>query len=163
MTASQAESTPTVLTDQSGRWLDLRFGLAALAAGAAVAVVIGIPTDLLANPWFVRMIPAEPINYVWWIGTSALVGPLIATYLLPGRERFGSLTAGSGVLGLLAAGCPICNKVVVALLGVSGALDYFAPIQPVLGALGLLSAGAALYVRLNGARQACRVAPLRSM
>lgn len=38
-----------------------------------------------------------------------------------------------GVGTYLAVGCPICNKLVVALLGTSGALTYFAPIQPLLG------------------------------
>jgi hypothetical protein len=64
---------------------------------------------------------------------------------------------GSGILGLLAAGCPVCNKLVVALLGVSGALSYFEPIQPFLGAAGLLIAAVALFIRLRGARQACRL------
>ena len=29
--------------------------------------------------------------------------------------------------------CPVCNKLVVALIGAAGALDVFAPIQPLLG------------------------------
>ena len=42
-----------------------------------------------------------------------------------------------GVGSLLSVGCPICNKVVVAL-GVDGALAVFAPVQPYLGLLSLL-------------------------
>jgi hypothetical protein len=46
---------------------------------------------------------------------------------------------------------------VVALLGASGAVTIFQPIQPYLGALGLLLAGVALVIRLRGIRRGCRV------
>lgn len=159
MDATQRGMASATQAGPTERWLDLRFGLAALAGALVVGVVIGIPTDLLPNPYFTRMIAAEPVNYGWWIATSVLVGPLLATYLLPGRERFGSISIGSGVLGTLAAGCPVCNKLVVALLGVSGALEYFAPLQPILGAAGVVGAAAALYVRLSSAKRACQLAP----
>lgn len=64
-------------------------------------------------------------------------------------------SAGSGYLALLAVGCPVCNKLVVALIGVSGAFNYFAPLQPLLGGLGLALAAVALALRLRGARRAC--------
>lgn len=55
-----------------------------------------------------------------------------------------------------AEGCPICNKLVVSLIGVSGALSYWAPLQPVLEvpSIELLTTG--LVVPLRGAI-ACRV------
>jgi len=40
---------------------------------------------------------------------------------------------GASVLATFAIGCPICNKLVVALLGVSGALTCWAPLQPLIG------------------------------
>ena len=43
-----------------------------------------------------------------------------------------------GVLGFLAFACPVCNKLIVLVLGFSGAMTYFAPIQPMLGILGVL-------------------------
>jgi hypothetical protein len=54
------------------------------------------------------------------------------------------------VLTTFAVGCPICNKLVVALIGVSGALNYWAPIQPALGALSVVLLSAGLAIRLNG-------------
>lgn len=56
------------------------------------------------------------------------------------------------MLWVFAIGCPICNKLAVIALGVSGALAYFAPIQPT---LGFLSMGLLLYtprVRLSTER-----------
>lgn len=140
-------------------WLAPRFLIAAILGTAVVALALGIPTDLVPNPWFTRMIAPEASNYFFWIATSLLTGSLLATLLLPrlGAARPEGAGFGSGLLGLLAAGCPVCNKLVVALLGVSGALNYFEPIQPLLGAAGLLIAGAALFIRLRSARRACRL------
>jgi hypothetical protein len=38
------------------------------------------------------------------------------------------------MFSLFAVGCPICNKPVAMATGVSGALNYFAPVQPFLAA-----------------------------
>ncbi|MGI8712205.1 MAG: hypothetical protein ACR2NR_03285 [Solirubrobacteraceae bacterium] len=54
------------------------------------------------------------------------------------------------VLAGLAVGCPICNKVVVAAIGVTGALSYWAPLQPVLGVASILVLLGGLLVRLRG-------------
>jgi hypothetical protein len=140
------------------RLFRLRYPLATLGGIFVVALALGIPTDLVPNPWFTRMTPPGFSNYFFWISTSLLTGALLATYVLPRGDRLrspGGAGVGGGVLGLLAAGCPVCNKLVVLLLGVSGALTYFEPIQPLLGGLGVLVAGTALVVRLRGVRAAC--------
>ncbi|MFF4728720.1 hypothetical protein ACFY3M_25855 [Streptomyces mirabilis] len=49
----------------------------------------------------------------------------------PPRPRPGRAIA-AGALSAFAVGCPICNKLVVLAIGVSGALSYWAPAQPVL-------------------------------
>ena len=43
-------------------------------------------------------------------------------------------------MSFLAVGCPVCNQAVVALVGTSGALSWWAPVQPFVGlvAIGLL-------------------------
>lgn len=142
-----------------GSLLGPRFIAGAVLGTALVAVLIGIPTDVLPNPWFTRMTPATTSNYLFWVASSVLTGALLATYVLPRgtRDRIAAASAGSGYLGVLAVGCPICNKLVVAVLGVSGAFNYFAPIQPLLGAAGLAMAGIALFIRLRGARRACAI------
>jgi hypothetical protein len=63
-----------------------------------------------------------------------------------GREN-SSGELGTSVVSALAVGCPICNKVVVGLLGVSGALSMWAPIQPVLAVLSVAALLAAVIVR----------------
>ncbi|MCC6223212.1 MAG: hypothetical protein IT201_06930 [Thermoleophilia bacterium] len=131
-------------------WPARRF---AFAVGAAllVAAVTGIPTDLVDTPLFGRQIGVTAWAYPVWIVSSLLAGLLAATALRPARP-----VAGGGLLALFAVGCPVCNKPVLLLLGSAGALEWFAPLQPVLGALAIAGLAAALVVRLR-AEAACAV------
>ena len=52
-------------------------------------------------------------------------------------------------MSFLAVGCPVCNQAVVALVGASEPLSWWAPVQPF---VGLLAVGLLLYAgrqRLN--------------
>jgi hypothetical protein len=95
----------------------------------AAALVIAIPTRLIPNQWFSRMTPTRPQDYVFLVVSSVLLGLLIA--LRPAaRQPVEGRAFGAGVSTLFAVGCPVCNKLVVALLGTGGALSIFAPLQP---------------------------------
>ena len=139
-------------------WLGARYLLLATGAAVVAALVLAVPTAIVDNPWFTRMTPVEPEQYAFWVVTSLLTGALLATYIEPNLRRgLGGQTAGAGLLGVFAVGCPVCNKLVVATLGTSGALSYFAPVQPVLGLAAVGLAGYALWVRLRALRSgACR-------
>ena len=143
--------------------LDRRFWVVALVATAGSLLLFGVPTAVIPNPLFVRMTPAETFTILVWLGSAPLIGLLVATYVHPPRPAFGRATgepgAGrttlGGVAAYLAIGCPICNKVVVAALGVSGALSYFAPLQPIIGAGSLALLGATLLWRLRDRARRC--------
>jgi hypothetical protein len=133
---------------------------AAAGGAVAVALLIGLPTEMIPNPVFARPLPVLWWNYPVWLATAVMSGLLLATYVREGAaaadeqpSRRGGL---GGLLAFFAVGCPICNKLVVVALGTSGAMTWFAPLQPVLaiGALALLVA--ALRGRLRGQR-ACAV------
>ncbi|MGN6360260.1 MAG: hypothetical protein ACTHNK_07725, partial [Thermomicrobiales bacterium] len=85
---------------------------AALGTGGATFVLIGVPTALIPIPWFMRMLPSRPLDWVFLALTTLLAAALGATYALPVACPLGEgkLTAG-GILSFLAIGCPICNKV----------------------------------------------------
>lgn len=125
-----------------------------LLAGLAALLAIGIPTDVVPNPWFARMTPVRPLDYIFLGVTVLLAGILGATYALPAAcsSQKTKITAG-GVLSALAVGCPVCNKLVVLALGMSGAVTVFEPLQPALGfgALALLAVAVAARVRAVGA------------
>jgi hypothetical protein len=130
-----------------------RFWLQAAGWATVVGLAIGIPTVLVPNSFFRRMTPVRPWDVAVWVFAAALVGMTLAARKLPGARhcRIEGRALGGGGLTYLAVGCPICNKIVVALLGVSGALSYFAPIQPILGAMGLVLIVVSLRAALRAA------------
>jgi hypothetical protein len=144
------------------RWPARRW-LAAVAAAGVAALAIGIPTGIIRTPLYTRMTPVQWWNYPIWTATALLSGLIVATYVRqpvgdsPPDHAQGTGVA-AGLLSFLAVGCPVCNKIVVAAIGVSGALDYWAPIQPVLGVASLGLLAWALYRRLDGERR-CRLTP----
>ena len=134
-------------------------GWAVAAVAALVALVLtGIPTAIIDNPLFVRMTPVRPQDYMIWAATAVLIGLIAGTFVPRMRAGGGEgKTISGGFLSTLAVGCPICNKVVVLLLGMSGALTFFAPAQLYIGIASLLLLGWTLRLRARALRGICSV------
>jgi len=115
--------------------------LRAIPYAAVATLLIGIPSDLIDTPVFGRPVPTRPIDYVILAITAALIG-LIFAIRVPGEPAPADDTKPmwGGFVSFLAVGCPVCNQAVVALVGTSGALSWWAPVQPIVGlaAIGLL-------------------------
>jgi hypothetical protein len=126
------------------------------AAGAlGTAGLLGIPTDVVANPWFERKVPTRSFEVVVLVALSLIAGAIAATYATPSNAEVGTRRAGitSGLVGWFAVSCPLCNPVIVALLGASGATGAFAHLQPVLGVLAVAFAAGALTFRIRAMRR----------
>jgi hypothetical protein len=130
---------------------------AAAAGAVATALAVGVPTRLVPNPVFARMTPVTWWAWPVWVATAVLGGLLLATYVRRPVDETGaatnSATRAAGVGGLLsvfAVGCPVCNKLVVLALGMTGALKIFAPVQPVLGLASLALLAWSLRIRIRG-------------
>ncbi len=139
----------------------------AVAAAAVSAVVIGVATVLIPNSLFARDIPPVWWDYPVWILTSMLIGMLIASYVrgtdVESEKRSGVLGGVGGMLGWFAVGCPVCNKIALLALGYTGALTYFAPLQPILAAASVALLLVAVIIRLKG-QYSCPVpSPERSV
>lgn len=168
-------TTPLVPVTEPRRTLDAvrtalrswtrRQVVAAALFSVAFAVLIGVPTVLIPNPVFGREIPVVAWNYPVWIATSVLAGMLAATYVRTRQaapaepadadaeapvDAPSRLAVAGGVLAWFAVGCPVCNKIALLALGYSGALTWFAPMQPYLAAVALLMTAGALVFRLRG-------------
>jgi hypothetical protein len=151
-----------------------------LLAWAAVWTVpalvgFGVVTAIIPSPIFVRLIPPEPFAIAVWLISAPLMGLVLATYTARPRPsaavpldaaamqedpgRGSTLGTVGGVLAFLAIGCPICNKIALVLLGTSGAMTFFAPLQPLIGAASivLLVATLAWRLRLRARGAACAV------
>lgn len=131
--------------------------LRAIPYALITAVLIGVPADLIDTRFFGRPIEAKAIDYFLLAVTAALIGFVFA--IRPpaqqpvdtddAMERSENRTMWGGVISFLAVGCPVCNQAVVALLGTSGALSWWAPVQPVIGLLAIAVVLWALRERLK--------------
>jgi len=139
----------------TSRWL------VAVGATAVFAALAGIPTDVIPNPLAVRQVPVEWWNYPVLAVTALLGGLLAATYVRSRTDQgVTGRSAGGGLLSALAIGCPACNKLVVFLVGTSGALSLWAPLQPVLTIASIALPAWALRARL-AAERSCLCRPSR--
>ncbi len=134
-------------------WPARRWVVAVLGAVLTV-LVVGVPTVVIPNPWFGRTVPPT-----WWalpvlLATAVLSGLVTATYIGSPAMTSADAPTRSGLLGgfltYLAVGCPVCNKVALLALGSAGAVQWFAPFQPVLAAAGVVLLAYALRRRLAG-------------
>ncbi|HYN55820.1 MAG TPA: hypothetical protein VES03_01360 [Motilibacterales bacterium] len=148
-------------------WSLRRWVVAAAVAGGTY-LFFGLSTAVLANPVFGRSVPPTPWAPEVLIVTAILSGLLTATYVrndgpapirleaveaamdTPASSRTARAGAAGSLLAYLAIGCPVCNKIALLLLGTSGALNLYAPIQPYLGAIGIALMSLALIIRLRG-------------
>ena len=139
-------------TDRSRPWPPRRI-LTAGVATTVFALAVGVPTGLISTPLYTRMTPVLWWNYVTWAVTALLGGLVVATYIRRPHDRAprngAAAASGGGLLTAFAVGCPICNKLVVASLGVSGAMAIWAPLQPVLAVLSIVGLGWALRRRVK--------------
>ncbi len=138
-------------------------------------LAFGLVTAIIPNPVFGRSVPPEPFAIWTWLLSAPLMGIVMATYTAPAAEtpielvtlgpeaaiaadrRSTTLGGLAGFGAFLAIGCPVCNKIALVLLGASGAMSVFAPIQPFIGAvsLGLLAATAVWRLRLRATGATC--------
>jgi hypothetical protein len=159
--------------------IDRRFVAHAVVWGLLSFAALGLVTAILPNPVFGRQIPPEPFAIWVWFLSAPLIGIVMATYTAPppavatslaiaspgdaarDERRTGVLGTAAGLGAFLAIGCPVCNKIALVLLGWSGAMTIYAPIQPVIGAasLVLLVATVAWRLRARTRGGACEVRP----
>lgn len=136
-----------------------RIGVAVLAS-IIVFLLLGLATALIPNPVFGRPIAAPAWGVTALVITAVLSGITLATYVatpVPADTETGTrrFTLG-GVLAFFAIGCPTCNKLVLIALGSSGAITWFAPIQPYLAIVGIALLGWVAITRLAN-DTSCRV------
>lgn len=146
-----------------------------VVGGLLTGLLVALPTAVIPNPVFGR-----EIGVTWWsypvvIATAIMGGLLIATYVRPAGtaadpvdgaepeelDRASKLGMAGAFVSFFAVGCPVCNKLVLLALGTSGAVTWFAPIQPYLAVASVVLMAVALRARLRG-EIACSV-PARSV
>lgn len=137
----------------------LRSWLVAAIGGIVTLLLIGIPTAIIDNPFFFRQTPVRLQDYIIWVLTGFLTGLFVGTFTLSAKSSASGKAVSGGFLSFLAVGCPICNKLVLLLLGTSGALTYFAPAQLYIGIASLALLGWALHLRVQATNRSCAATP----
>lgn len=150
--------------------LDRRFWFAAALGSVASLVAFGLVAAIIPNPVFGRIIPPDGAAIAVWIASAPLMGALFATFVAPARGsqpvagrdvRSDGLTVG-GIAAFFAIGCPVCNKIVLLALGTTGALNVFAPIQPLIGLASLVILAVSVRWSLRRRAEGCAVRPARA-
>ena len=135
-----------------------------VVGGLVTGLLVALPTAVIPNPVFGR-----EIGVTWWsypvvVATAILGGLLVATYVRPRAagadpaaaeqpeelDRASKLGMAGAFVSFFAVGCPVCNKLVLLALGTSGAVTWFAPIQPYLAVASVALMAVALRARLRG-------------
>jgi hypothetical protein len=139
--AKARDEMTTVLLKDVGR---------SVAVAVVMFVCLGTVAALWDNPFFMRMTPTSGFEVALLLLQSALAG----IYMGLPHGRCGKRTAGFGaVIGFLGIACPVCNKVLVLLVGSSLLLEYFEPARLYVALAGVLFLAAA--IRLKATRKEC--------
>ena len=116
------------------------------AAAAAMFVALGTVAALWKNPLFMRMTPTGGFEISLLLLQSVLAGVYVG---LP-QSACGKRTAGAGaVIGFIGIACPVCNKILVPLIGSTLLLEYFEPVRLYVALAGAAFLGAAVWVKLT--------------
>ncbi len=134
---------------------EIKSTILGIAASAGIFLILGIPTALIPNSIYVRMVPALMLDYAFLTATSVMLGAYISLHFysrVAGGVKEDLAAASGGAAGILAFGCPICNALLVSLLGTAAILTYYEPVRPAIGAAGIALLGAALYLKFLNIR-----------
>lgn len=148
-------------------WPARRWG-AALLGSVIVGLLVALPTAVIPNPLFGRAVEVTWWSYPTVFISAILGGLLLASYVrIPASDdpeavdesaavaqadvdRASKLGMAGGFIAFFAVGCPVCNKLVLIALGASGAMSWFAPVQPFLAIASIGLMAYALWARLGG-------------
>ncbi len=113
-------------------------------------VALGTVAALWNNPLFMRMTPTGGFEIALQLLQSVLAG----VYVGPPHSPCGKRTAGAGaIIGFLGIACPVCNKILVLLVGGALLLEYFEPLRLYVAFGGAALLAAAVWLKL--ARPEC--------
>jgi len=134
----------------------LKYICIGLFVSIVVFLLYGIPTDLIPNKYFIRMVSVKLTDYIFLSFTSIMLGTYIAlSYYDKKTNKKCDYTAyGGAVAGIFAVGCPICNVALISLFSATAILTYFEPYRPILGFLTIGILGTALYFKASKKKKA---------
>lgn len=128
-----------------------KYTLIAVGLSTLFFIIMGTPTALVPNPFiqYVRMIEPTLLDYFFLVTTSIMLAVLISLKLYFKSEKMGVKELVGGGAGFVAFSCPICNVLLVALLGGATIMAFIEPLRPALGVASIAILGYLIYNTLQ--------------
>ena len=129
-----------------------RFVLIGIMSAIIIILILGIPTAIIPNSFFTRMIPYTKLDLFFLIASSVMLGTYtgIFFYLKYKKRRQNNAVAYTGAGGsFLAISCPVCIKLLVLIFGAAALLSYLQPLRPYMGFLSIGLIGFGLYKEIE--------------
>jgi hypothetical protein len=130
---------------------NIRSWLIGALSSVAVLLIFGIPTNIIPNRWYTRMIPADIFDYIFLVLSSLLLGTYVGLeyHQRKSNMKCDVLTCSGGIGSFFALSCPVCIKILVLLFGAAALMTYFEPFRPLLGLLSISVLGIAIYYKIR--------------
>lgn len=131
---------------------NMKYILIGILTSFVIFLLFGIPTALIPNNLFKRMIPATTIDYIFLSLTSVMLGIFVSLHFYKKQKinaKKDYVAGGGTVASILGFSCPTCNVLLISLFGVSAVSFYFEPLRPILGVIGTVVLGIALYLQIQ--------------
>ncbi|MFH1391001.1 MAG: hypothetical protein ABIH20_01685 [Candidatus Diapherotrites archaeon] len=129
-----------------------KYTLIAIGLSILFFIIMGTPTALVPNPLiqYTRMIEATALDYFFLATTSIMLAALISLKLyFKSEKKTGAKELVGGVAGFIAFSCPICNAILVAILGSATIMAFIEPLRPILGMVSIALLGYLIYNTLQ--------------
>lgn len=137
-----------------------KFVLIGILSGIIILLAIGIPTEIIPNDVYTRMIPVTFLDIFFLIVISVMLGVYIALffYLKEKKKKQKIFSAYGGATGgILAVSCPICIKLLVLIFGTTALMTYLEPARPYIGFLSIGLIGYGLFTQIKMVKKSCEV------
>lgn len=117
--------------------------------GGGFFLVAGVVTGLIPTPVFERMVARAPLDYVFLLLTSLLIGVYVVQRT--SQANCGDRCAyGGAATGFFAVACPHCNALLVGLASATWLATYVDPLRPLFGVMAVGLLAGTVYVRRSG-------------
>ena len=126
--------------------LSIRQTVKALGIATGSILILGSVTALWGNSFFIRMTPTSAMDLTFLFAGSLLFGLF---FVLPKRQEGKKCGGVGGVFAFLGFACPVCNKILILLLGVAGTWTFVEPARPYLGMMGIVLLSIGVVSRLS--------------
>ena len=129
-----------------------KFFLIGAISAMIIFFIVGIPSDVISNERYTRMIPATGLDMFFLFSISIMLGIYIGLffYLKKQRQKQKNAAAYTGAAaGTLAIFCPTCIQFLVLIFGTAALMAYLEPSRPYIGFLSIALIGFGLYKEIK--------------